>query len=1093
MADTDSKYLPFAAPGHLDPMAVLLALPSLRIFMDQPTLAGVETALALAQRVSPGDRTRFGSHFLVGEEQARVDVYDDGGGESPFLRCRACPEARRDCPHTTAVKLLVDWRSPEARAWLEMPVWRKQLSPLLARPGATQAGAVAPKTVTAPADTGWVRYRLTGPSERLAMYGRRAHEKSDVERVLVREIVKVHKKTGRPTAGARFPATIEDAAARVTVTAADREIDALLEELRVIDTLVRRDHRGGNAKAWRVVEDLTARLFDHLADVGELLCEDEPVRYEREPLRPRMVVRDGLDDTIALSWEPPVRTLWHIGPGLVLLADGVVRPLAADLPRAVLGLLDTDLPTVPAQDAGAFLREVVLRAAVPVDLKAKRLPHLRGTRVEPRPRLRIAGDDGGLRVEAVFVYADADHVREVPPGGDAPWVVLGEVDGTPRLAERDREAEARALATLEELVPAPLPATLTGDAALGLLYELAADDAPLRAQWEVLFDSRLASTRSVGRFSPKISVDSGVDWFDVDVSFSALGKARASLGTLIEAWRAGRRFVRLSGGQIGRIPTDFLARHADALEQLDEIRKASGGKLRAFATPLAAELLGEDGLPPAAKRWRHIAERVRAFDGVPDWPVPPGLTATLRDYQISGFRWLVWLRDLDLGGVLADDMGLGKTLQVLALLLDTHADPTGAPSLVVAPTSVVHNWVSEAARFAPDLRVYLHHGSGRKDALPPAGEVDVVVTSYALLRFDDAIFRTTPFRYVVLDEAQAIKNPTSQIAQACHALQADHRLAVTGTPLENNLVELWSLFQFLMPGFFGGRTAFNTRFTTPVQKHKDEEALVALRGRIRPFVLRRRKDEVARELPPRTEQVLYCELDPTQRRLYESVKDTYRAQVFGAVETLGLERATIQVLEALTRLRQACCDPRLLPFDEARAVATSAKRTLLTDTLDEIIAEGHRTLIFSQWPSLLKLVEEDLKAASVGYLYLDGGTRDRKSLVERWNDPKGPPVFLISLKAGGTGLNLTGADHVIHLDPWWNPAVEAQATDRAHRIGQTRPVMVYKLVARDTVEDKILELQARKKALFDAAVDADRMLVDTLTRADLEAVFAPGR
>jgi SNF2 family DNA or RNA helicase len=451
------------------------------------------------------------------------------------------------------------------------------------------------------------------------------------------------------------------------------------------------------------------------------------------------------------------------------------------------------------------------------------------------------------------------------------------------------------------------------------------------------------------------------------------------------------------------------------------------------------------------------------------------------------------VRDLDLGGVLADDMGLGKTLQVLALLLDTHAEPHGPPSLVVAPTSVVHNWVSEAARFAPELRVHLHHGGGRGDALPPEGEVDVVVTSYALLRFDDEIFGKTPFRYVVLDEAQAIKNPSSQIAQACHALQADHRLAVTGTPLENNLVELWSLFQFLMPGFFGGRTAFNARFTTPVQKYRDEEAMSALRGRIRPFVLRRRKDEVARELPPRTEQVLYCELDPTQRRLYESVKDTYRAQVFGAVETLGLERATIQVLEALTRLRQACCDPRLLPFDEARSVATSAKRTLLTDTLDEILAEGHRTLIFSQWPSLLKLVSDDLKGAGVEYLYLDGSTRDRKSLVERWNAPDGPPVFLISLKAGGTGLNLTGADHVIHLDPWWNPAVEAQATDRAHRIGQTRPVMVYKLVARETVEDKILELQARKKALFDAAVDADRMLVDTLTRADLEAVFAPGR
>jgi hypothetical protein len=764
MATPNPEYLTFVEPGTLDPEAVLLALPALDIRLDRPTLAEVAKALALATQVDPAGRIQFGLLFRVGPEKTTVTAYESGSSFHDgywITRCGACPETRLNCAHTAAVRLALVWRSPAAQAQLKMPPWRRLLSPLIPAPGGggIPAPENGPTPVVATAESGRVRYRLIAQEEIVFGTLRRARDACELERVVARELVKFNKKTGKPGAPARFPTEIDVAAAKVLVTPADRALDGVIQELRVLETLVYRDGRAQSRKTTRVLEDLTARALDLLADVDEIVFEDEPVRYVREDLRPRLVVSDGPKDTIALAWHPRVVASWAIGRGLVLTADGLLRPLAADLPAEVLDALDRPLPTVPAQDAGAFLREVVLRAAVPVDLKAKRLPHLRGTRVEPRPRLRIAGDDGGLRVEAVFVYADADHVREVPPGGDAPWVVLGEVDGTPRLAERDREAEARALATLEELVPAPLPATLTGDAALGLLYELAADDAPLRAQWEVLFDSRLASTRSVGRFSPKISVDSGVDWFDVDVSFSALGKARASLGTLIEAWRAGRRFVRLSGGQIGRIPTDFLARHADALEQLDEIRKASGGKLRAFATPLAAELLGEDGLPPAAKRWRHIAERVRAFDGVPDWPVPPGLTATLRDYQISGFRWLVWLRDLDLGGVLADDMGLGKTLQVLALLLDTHADPTGAPSLVVAPTSVVHNWVSEAARFAPDLRVYLHHGSGRKDALPPAGEVDVVVTSYALLRFDDAIFRTTPFRYVVLDEAQAHQEP----------------------------------------------------------------------------------------------------------------------------------------------------------------------------------------------------------------------------------------------------------------------------------------------------------------------------------------------
>jgi SNF2 family DNA or RNA helicase len=294
-----------------------------------------------------------------------------------------------------------------------------------------------------------------------------------------------------------------------------------------------------------------------------------------------------------------------------------------------------------------------------------------------------------------------------------------------------------------------------------------------------------------------------------------------------------------------------------------------------------------------------------------------------------------------------------------------------------------------------------------------------------------------------------------------------------------------------MPGFFGSRANFAQRYANSVQRQQDQAALDSLRKRIRPFILRRRKDEVATELPPRTEQVLYCELGPAQRRLYEAVKATFREQVLSKVESAGVGGATIQILEALMRLRQACCDPRLLPFEEARRLTVSAKRDLLRDTLEEIIAEGHRTLIFSQWPSLLRIVEEDLRAIDVQWLYLDGNTKDRKQLVDRWNRPDGPPVFLISLKAGGTGLNLTGADHVIHLDPWWNPAVERQATDRAHRIGQTKPVVVYKLVARDTVEEKILELQARKQALFDATVDAERLMLDDLTREELESVFAP--
>ncbi|MGK0362009.1 MAG: SNF2 family DNA or RNA helicase [Bradymonadia bacterium] len=483
-----------------------------------------------------------------------------------------------------------------------------------------------------------------------------------------------------------------------------------------------------------------------------------------------------------------------------------------------------------------------------------------------------------------------------------------------------------------------------------------------------------------------------------------------------------------------------------------------------------------------------MAEKVQRFDRVADRPVPKTVKATLRDYQHRGFRWLCTLRELGLGGVLADDMGLGKTLQTLAFLAEVHADPKAGQSLVVAPTSVVHNWIEEARRFTPSLRVVLHHGAHRGE---PSTDAQIIVTSYALMRIDRDALTARRLEVVVLDEAQAIKTPTSQVAQAARALDARTRLALTGTPIENNLIELWSLMQYVMPGFFGGKAAFTRRYATPIQRHGDADALNAMRRRVRPFVLRRLKDEVARELPPRQEQILYCELGPAQRRLYNKVRTTYAATVMNSVDQKGIGGSTIQVLEALTRLRQACCDPALLPMPEAAGVTRSAKRERLMETVRALIEDGHRALVFSQWPSLLKRVRIDLDAAGIEYLYLDGGTKERGGLQSRWNSADGPPLFLISLKAGGTGLNLTGADHVIHLDPWWNPAAEQQATDRAHRIGQTRPVMVYKFVARGTVEEKIIEMQARKRALADAALNGDRIAVDALSRADLEAVFAP--
>jgi SNF2 family DNA or RNA helicase len=493
-----------------------------------------------------------------------------------------------------------------------------------------------------------------------------------------------------------------------------------------------------------------------------------------------------------------------------------------------------------------------------------------------------------------------------------------------------------------------------------------------------------------------------------------------------------------------------------------------------------------------------LVESLRGTRALPPREPPPGLCADLRPYQLDGWRWLRLLSDSGLGGVLADDMGLGKTLQALTLLLSLKAEAGGA-ALVVAPTSVLRNWESEAARFSPELRTAVLHGPRRDAGLQRlrGGEIDLAVTSYALLRRDVEDLQGVEFGTVILDEAQQIKNPDSQTAKAARSLHARRRFALTGTPIENHLSELWSQFEFLMPGFFGSRTRFEERLGIPAARG-DEKALRALRDRVRPFVLRRMKEQVAKDLPPRTETILRCPLTDAQRAAYEAVRaaalkglqvpgtkgeSSGAGSVAGSVD--GKQKAgsrRMAILAALLRLRQAACHAALVPGGSADD--PSGKLDLLLETLTDLADEGHRALVFSQWTSLLDLVEPRLAAANLGFLRLDGSTRDRAGVVAQFQDKDGPPVFLVSLKAGGTGLNLVAADHVIHLDPWWNPAVEQQATDRAHRIGQDKPVFVWKLVSEGTVEERVLALQERKKAVA-ASVLADAAGIDDLGEEEL--------
>ncbi len=494
----------------------------------------------------------------------------------------------------------------------------------------------------------------------------------------------------------------------------------------------------------------------------------------------------------------------------------------------------------------------------------------------------------------------------------------------------------------------------------------------------------------------------------------------------------------------------------------------------------------------AARDW---GRKLQSFDGLESVEPPADLQAELRPYQRQGLDWLQFLRAFDLGGVLADDMGLGKTVQTLAhLLVEKAAGRADRPSLVVAPTSLMFNWQREAQRFAPTLKVLLLRGPDRQRHFPSIAEHDLVLTTYPLLPRDLDVLAAQDWHLLILDEAQAIKNPRSKAAQATRALTSRHRLCLTGTPLENHLGELWSLLDFLMPDMLGDERRFRRLFRTPIERHGDDARSEQLRRRIAPFLLRRTKEAVATELPPKTEILREVPLAGDQRDLYETLRLALHEKVRAEVARKGMAQSGIIILDALLKLRQVCCDPRLVSLESARTVKGSAKLELLMTLLPELLEEGRRVLLFSQFTSMLALIETELgklgQREKQHFVKLTGRTRNRAAPVDAFQAGE-VPLFLISLKAGGSGLNLTAADTVIHYDPWWNPAAERQATDRAHRIGQDKPVFVYKLLTEGTVEQRVAELQARKQALADAMLAGGGASAGSLTHDDLELLFAP--
>lgn len=589
----------------------------------------------------------------------------------------------------------------------------------------------------------------------------------------------------------------------------------------------------------------------------------------------------------------------------------------------------------------------------------------------------------------------------------------------------------------------------------------------------------------VNRVSPKITlaVKSQIDWFDCQLLVD-FGGITLSLKELRKALLQRSPFVQLSDGSTGVIP-EAWQRQLTHLLNLGELEQ-EGLKVSRHHATLIDMLYEALEAKPADRGLRDCLAGLQNYDGMRSVALPQNFHGKLRPYQNLGLDWFYFLKQFRFGGCLADDMGLGKTVQTLALLQNEKELGAQLPSLIVCPTSVIFNWENELQRFTPNLKIEIHTGGERRHEANFAG-CDVVLTSYGILRRDLEFLKDAKFHYLILDESQHIKNPASQTAKAARLLQAEYRLALTGTPVENNTHELWSQFNFLNPGLLGSLHYFNEAFAKPIERDHDEKSAALLRKMIFPFILRRTKGEVERDLPEKTENLFYCKMLKEQRKLYEQWRDYYRARVLQQIDSNGLERSRMYVLEGLTRLRQICCHPQLVDKENA---LDSGKFEAFWEMLQEIVAENHKVLVFSQFVRMLRLIARRLDGHDIPYAFLDGDTRDRKTPVEQFQNDPGKKVFLISLKAGGFGLNLTAADYVIIYDPWWNPAAEAQAIDRTHRIGQDKRVFAYKMIVRDSVEEKILELQERKKSLITNLIATDAGLFKHLTVEEIGSLFS---
>lgn len=846
-----------------------------------------------------------------------------------------------------------------------------------------------------------------------------------------------------------------------------------------------------------VGDETPLELMQMMADTGRLFWRGDestqpipnPVRrLDPQPLRLGLELSECDDETgtVRLSLylhgadkkRPLTDVNWFWEMGLLLFQDelGIVQP--ADLPW-VANFMEWGEQKVPKEQLDGLLTSLVGVSHLP-ELSWPSHWDLRVDAGQPTPVLKVhwpKRPPSGSVLQTLQATVGYRYGETYLSASDQESMLYDLRDK--RILKRDRAAESQALESLLSAEIVTAYANGSFEVSLPQLPTLPEKLKPLG--WTLEAEGR--PLVNPGSFS--LGVTSGIDWFELSGGVTYAGQI-VPVPVLLQAVQRQENYVRLDDGSYGVLPAAWLQKYGKYFE-LAEATDSGVRFQRSQALLLDALLAEQDQTSQVTMdaTFQRLKTQLSSFRGLAPAKAPRTFRGQLRPYQEEGLSWFRFLQDFGFGGCLADDMGLGKTVQVLALLEQRRTGrlkptETAQPSLVVVPRSLIFNWMDEAAKFAPNLRVLDFTGPSRQQRLSAdLADTDVILTTYGILKRDIETLLPISFDYAILDEAQAIKNPSTDTAKACYLLQAQYRLTMTGTPIENHLGDLWSQFRFLNPGLLGESQAFS-RFN---RADCDPADLQRLSKIVQPFILRRTKQQVLKDLPEKTEQTMICEMSPKQARQYNELREHFRTKLRSTVESLGMQRAKIHVLEALLRLRQAACDGRLVNATDG---ARGTKIDLLLEQLSEVIHEGHKVLVFSQFTSLLKLLQPDLLKRGWDFEYLDGSTVNRKRCVERFQNDPNCRLFLISLKAGGHGLNLTAADYVYILDPWWNPAAEAQAIDRAHRLGQQRHVSAYRLIAKGTVEEKILQLQSSKRDLADSIISGNQSLIRNLSADDLQ-------